>query len=198
MEEDYSTQQLITVFWDFNRKNNNYLDTLYETHINQINNIDINEIDDKEKTGKYLKIINEYETFIMKIRGLRDCLDKLFEGSTIKKIDNYDVDFIKKINSIYVELCTKTEINLSPEKFVNLMYENTPEGRIIQQNKTAISALNNIKNAEDFILKIKTKIKTYTAPVKIVPMDYVEKEINSDDYSSDDNDDNKSTGSLSD
>lgn len=209
--EDYSAQQLTTVFWDFNRKNNNYLDNIYEKYINNINSIDISDMDDKEKTNEYLKIINDYELFIAKINGLRECLDKLFEGSNIKKIDNYDTEFIKKIQYIHIELCKKTEINLSIDKFTEFMYKNTPEGRIIEQNRTASTLLNDIKNVEDFIFKIKSKIKSIIAQSKDTTTDIIdndaENDINSDDKTSDneeydntsDNEpDNKSSGSLSD
>ena len=202
--EDYSAQQLTTVFWDFNRKNNNYLDNIYEKYINNINSIDISDMDDKEKTNGYLKIINDYELFIAKINGLRECLDKLFEGSNIKKIDNYDTEFNKKIQYIHIELCKKTEINLSIDKFTEFMYKNTPEGRIIQQNRTALKLLNDIKNLEDFIFKIKSKIKSIIVQSKDTTTEITdddndsENNINSDDNTSDNEEDNKSSGSLSD
>lgn len=192
--EEYTSQQYMTVFWKFNRKNNNYLDTIYVNHINEINCIDINDLENIDKYAEYLKIITDYETFISKINGLRECLNKLFENSTIKKIESYEIDFNSKINNIYIELCKKTEIKLPNENFIKFMYKNTPEGRVIQQNNTAIKLLNDIKNAEDFIIKIKSKIRTNLTTPKVLDID-----TNNENYDTDDNEsENKSTCSLSD
>lgn len=199
--EDHSVQQYITVFWDFNKKKNNFTDEM-KSHIQKILSININDIDDNQKCEVCMRIINDYDLFISKIKGLRLCLDDLLQQSVINKFEKYDDDFIMKISNIYNEIEKKAEIRLTPSKFKDFMYNNTPEGRVIMQNKNAIEFLKDVKIAESCVKNIRTRfIKSKAVPQKnnMSNVDYIS---DTDSCDSDqelvEEKDDASTGSLSD
>lgn len=199
--EDYSVQQYITVFWDFNKKKNNFIDEM-KSHIQKILSININDVDDNQKCEVCMRIIHDYELFVSKIKGLRSCLDELLQQNVFNKLEKYNDDFIIRCARIFDELEKKTEIKLTASKFKDFMYNNTPEGRVIMQNMNAIEFLKDVKIAETCVKNIKTrfiKLKSVSQKDTTLNVDYVS------DVDSEENypelveiNDNESTGSLSD
>jgi hypothetical protein len=142
MEEHNSNltiQEYITVFWHHNRNNNKYIDKMLNL-IDSINNEDIT-----DKKG----LINEYHSCISNVKGLQKCIDKLSIEQVKTIFDKYDEDFLNKIKKIYEFLILKQQINLN--NFINFMYENTAEGRIIKQNNSALNDIQKIVNVSKYI-----------------------------------------------
>ena len=142
MEEqnsDLTIQEYITVFWHHNRNNNKYIDKMLNL-IDSINNEDI--IDKKE-------LINEYHNCILNVKGLQKCIDKLSVEQVKTIFDKYDEDFLNKIKKIYEFLILKQKINLN--NFINFMYKNTAEGRIIKQNNSALKDIQTIVEVSKYI-----------------------------------------------
>ncbi len=143
-----------------------------------------------------MKIIYDYEFFISKIKGLRLCLDELLTQTVFNKFEKYNDDFIIKIRSIFDEVDKKADIELSPHKFKEFMYNNTPEGRVIIQNTGAIEFLKDVKIAELCIKNIKTQfIKSKSILQKNITPNLEDYE--DEEYLVEVEDDNESTGSLS-
>jgi hypothetical protein len=207
--DEYTVQQRITVFWEFNAKKNNFIDKLKKL-VNDVNRIDINDIDDKEKCDQCLKTIHDYELFVSKIKGLRECFNELLTQSIFYKFEKYNDDFSIKIANIFDELKKKSEINLSIDKFKKFMYENTAEGRVVMQNMNALDILKEIKITEEYIKNIRVKlIKPKITSNKNTDRQSKIEEDSEDSEDSEftelnennilnDSEDNKSTGSLSD
>lgn len=143
MEEqnsNFSIQEYITVFWHYNRNNNKYINKMLNL-IDSINNEDIS-----DKKG----LINEYHNCISNVKGLQKCIDKFSTEQTKTIFDKYNDDFLNKIKKIYEFLIISNQsINLN--NFINFMYENTPEGRIIKQNNIALKDIQKIVEVSKYI-----------------------------------------------
>jgi hypothetical protein len=154
-ELDANPQDTITVFWPANFTKNSFIKEL-DAIVKEINNININKIN--ENTKECLDIISRYNTIISKIKGLSDCLHFLLKQNTFNKFEKYNDDFKMKASKIHQHIISTLNINISFDKFLNFMYKNTCEGRIILQNNYAINKIQHIKNAEDYIINIKNII----------------------------------------
>jgi hypothetical protein len=157
--EEYSLQQYITVFWDFNKSKNSFISNLLN-YSNKINSFDINKVDDSDYSNNCFAIINDYRMYINKIKGLSDCLELLLKQPVFNKFEKYDEDYLLKISQIYNHLDERfnKKKNISVEKFKIFMYNNTAEGRIILQNNSALEILKQLKVTEDYIKTFNKKI----------------------------------------
>jgi hypothetical protein len=143
---NYSIQQYITVFWEFNKNDNEFTDELFGL-IDDINN-DLSN-DKKEQ-------INKYIDYISSIKGLRGCIDKLSTEYSKNIFDKYNNDFINKVTKIYEFIIKTTEQELDLNNFINFMYENSAEGRITKQNNDAFKYIQKIIDVELYIKNLNT------------------------------------------
>ncbi len=167
-DNEYDLQTYLTVFWKYNQVNNNFIPKLLG-YAQIINNIDLNKVTYENKTynEELLKHINNFHTLINKVKGLRNALDCVLSPNNINKINQYELDFLNKVNKlnqVIVESIPSLNNDEYLNSFIKFMYNNTPEGRITYQNKKALEIINQINNAMLLDKKIKTII--YTVPEK--------------------------------
>jgi hypothetical protein len=167
-DNEYDLQTYLTVFWKYNQVNNNFIPKLLG-YAQIINDIDLNQVTYENKTynEELLKHINNFHTLINKVKGLRNALDCVLSPNNINKINQYELDFLNKVNKlnqVIVESIPSLNNDEYLNSFIKFMYNNTPEGRITYQNKKALEIINQINNAMLLDKKIKTII--YTVPEK--------------------------------
>jgi len=138
MEETGLVSKYLTVFWNYNRKNNEYISKLIELAHN------INIICNKvhiAKSNNFIEMTTKYDEIINNIEGLDKCLHTLLNNQTYVKYKQYEYIFIENCNEIYIELCKNIKFKIDKNSFINFMLNNTCEGRVILQNKYAINDL---------------------------------------------------------
>lgn len=147
-QNDEETEQLtidtyMTVFWPEMRSDNLYINDLLLL-CNRILNIDLTKVDKND----YKNINDEYTSYYKNIHRLSECVNILLSNRLYQKYTLYKDSFIDKVTALHTQM-TSYHIMVDQNKFLDFMYKNTVEGRIVAQNNAAVADLEIIEATRD-------------------------------------------------
>ena len=146
--DQLSIDTFMTVFWPKTRNENMYI-TDFLGVCNCILNADLSTITEKE----YENIKEEYNAYYKNIARFSECVNILLSNRLYQKYKLYKNSFLDKIEVLYKYMLTQHVI-IDQTKFLEFMYENTVEGRIIVQNSATIKDLEVIEATRDHLILI--------------------------------------------
>lgn len=147
-EEQLTIDTYMTVFWPELRGENRYIDD-FLLLCNRILNIDLSNITEMD----YNKMEYEYTNYFKKINRFAECVNILLSNRLYQKYKLYKNSYLDKIEILYKHMLSINLI-LDQNAFLEFMYKNTVEGRIVAQNSATINDLEIIEATRDHLILI--------------------------------------------